>query len=244
MGLSTRCSMNKDGDTLCAWARAWPPRAVPVALASSVSAAVAVLTGVKGRFYYSHGRANALIQRRGTVPSGQREGGRNLPSTCWKGFKADFTPSSSGLGKQGRSEPGWREPVPATARGRCCSLLASASREPACPEQDMLWDGAGGTNKVTITLFLLILFFTTFLLLFIYFIVSLLLSVFLVLLGKTKHHLKKCTGEGRRWKRHSALVYVPISPAESKAPARHSPGRTSRFPPASRQPRQEGSSLQ
>lgn len=105
----------------------------------------------------------------------------------------------------------------------------------------------GGTNKVTITLFLLILFFTTFLLLFVYFVVSLLLSIFLVLLGKTKHHLKKCTGEGRRWKRHSAQVRVPTFPAESKAPAQRSPGRTSRFLPAStqpRQPRDEGSSLQ
>lgn len=103
--------MNKDGDnppsvpepkhghpgqSLCSW---------PVL----VSAVVAVLTGVKGRFYYLYGKANALIQRRGTVPSGQREGGRNLPSTCWKGFKADCTPSSSGSGKQERSEPGWQE---------------------------------------------------------------------------------------------------------------------------------------
>lgn len=49
----------------------------------------------------------------------------------------------------------------------------------------------GGTKKVTITLFLLVLFLATFLFLFIYFVVSLLLSVFIVLLGKTKHHLKK-----------------------------------------------------
>lgn len=101
-----------------------------------VSAAAAVLTGVKGRFYYSHGRANALIQRRGTVPSGQREGGRNLPSTCWKGFKADFTPSSSGSGKQGSSEPGRQEP---SARSREGEMLLSARRRfprACCLEQD------------------------------------------------------------------------------------------------------------
>lgn len=49
----------------------------------------------------------------------------------------------------------------------------------------------GGTKKVTITLFFFVFFLTTFLLLFIYFVVRLLLSIFLVLLGKTKYHLKK-----------------------------------------------------
>lgn len=99
-GLSAHCSTNKDGDTPSVPG----PRHGHPGLSLShwpapVSAAAAALPRVKGRFYYSHGRANALIQRRGTVPSGQREGGRNLPSTCWKGFKADFTPSSSGSGK-------------------------------------------------------------------------------------------------------------------------------------------------
>lgn len=101
-----------------------------------VSAAAAVLAGVKGRFYYSHGRANALIQRRGTVPSGQREGGRNLPSTCWKGFKADFTPSIGGSGKQGRSEPGWWELPSRSREGEM--LLSARLRVPRAwyPEQD------------------------------------------------------------------------------------------------------------
>lgn len=52
-----------------------------------VSAAAAVLAGVKGRFYYSHGRANALIQRRGTVPSGQREGGRKSALNLLEGIQ-------------------------------------------------------------------------------------------------------------------------------------------------------------
>lgn len=99
--------------------------------------------------------------------------------------------------KEGASLAGGSS-LPAAARGRCCSLLASASQELAvqrgacCPEQDTAPGmGVGGTNKVTITLFLLVLFFTTFLLLFVYFVISLLLSIFLILLGKTKHHLKK-----------------------------------------------------
>lgn len=152
-----------------------------------------MITRVKGRFYYSHGRANALIQRRGTVPSGcRREEGRNLPSTCWNGFKADFTPSTGGPSERGRTEPGWQEPPGRSHEGEMLLSTLRCFPGVCCPGQEAaLGWGAGGTKKVTITLFLLVLFLTTFLFLFIYFVVGLLLSIFLVLLGKTKHHLKK-----------------------------------------------------
>lgn len=250
ISLSAFCSTNKDDDlSSVPGPRHGHPGLSPSHWSALTSAAAVVITRVKGRFYYSHGRANALIQRHGIVPSGwRREEGRNLSSTCWKGFKADFTPSTGGPGEQGRTESGWREPPGRSREGEMLLSALLCFSGVCCPGQDSSHGmGVGGTKKVTITLFLLVLFLTTFLFLFVYFVVSLLLSVFLVLLGKTKHHLKKYTGEGRRGKRCSAEVRVPTFPALSKAPAQRSPRYVPCFLPASTrhgQPRHEGSSLE
>lgn len=105
----SRCSMNKDGD-LSLVPRHGHPGLCPSHRPELTSAAAVAIARVKGRFYDSHRRANALIQRGRTVPSGQRrEDGRNVPSACWNGFKADFTPRVGSTGEQGRTEPGWQE---------------------------------------------------------------------------------------------------------------------------------------
>lgn len=184
-------------------------------------------------FPYSHGTAKALTQRGGTGPSGWRREEGICPQPAGRDSRLTSLPGAA---------PGCPEP-PRGGDGAC---------SPRCSPQPGVWwsgcshrMGAGGRRKVTITLFLLVLFLATFLFLFVYFVVGLLLPVFLVLLGKTKHHLKICTGEGRKGGRdvEQQRTSPPFLP---KAPARWSPRRASRFLPAStqrRQPRHEGSGL-
>lgn len=99
MLLHSSCSVKKDGD-IC-------PRcldqdttstAVPIPLGSTC-----LCSSLCDHRSFGEGLATrteglmCLIQCHSTVPSGwRRKEGRNLPSTCWKGFKTDFTPNTGG----------------------------------------------------------------------------------------------------------------------------------------------------
>lgn len=163
-------------------------------------ATAAVITRVKGRFYSSHGRANALTEHSsGTVLSGwSREEGICPQPAGWDSRLTSLP---------GAGSPGLVRAAPLLPQGGDAALSSCGS--PGFGQRA----GTGGTRKVTITLFLLVFFLTTFLFLFIYFVISLLLSIFLVLLGKTKHHLENALGKGEGGRdvqqKHASPPFLP-----------------------------------
>lgn len=132
ISLSAFCSTNKDDDlSSVPGPRHGHPGLSPSHWSALTSAAAVVITRVKGRFYYLHGRANALIQRHGIVPSGWRREEGICPQPAGRDSRLTSLPalvaqaSKEGLSLAGESR------LAAAARGRCCSLLSSASQESA-----------------------------------------------------------------------------------------------------------------
>lgn len=144
MSLSSCCSVNKHGDTSSV---PWPRHAHPGLSLSQwpalVSAAAAVLAGVKGRFYYSHEGLMRLFSAavRCRLARGREEG--ICPQPAGRDSRLTSLPAAVAQASKEVASLAGGSSLPTAARGRCCSarLRFPGAR---CPE---LWDRGGGNKQ-------------------------------------------------------------------------------------------------
>lgn len=101
------------------------------------------IPGVKGRFYCSRGTAKALIQRGGTVPSGQRREEGICPQPAGRDSRLTSLPRRWRAQASGEGPHQAAESRPAAAaRGRWCPRLPGGLAARMQP-----WDGGRGNKE-------------------------------------------------------------------------------------------------